>query len=259
MKELGYGQGYRYAHDEPEAYAAGESYFPDGMEPARYYEPVDRGLEIKIGEALARLRRRRGQRSGQTDNVPVQLRFARSKASAMLDPKLLRTDPEAVAANLARRGFVLDVARFRALEERRKAAQVAADETARERNAHAKKVGMAKGKGEDIARAARATARRSAGKLAGLEAGTDGGAGRVRRAGAGPAEPAARQRAGRPRRERQRRGAPLGHAARVRFHAARPRRHRREARRWLDFEAAGRISGARFVVLRAASRGCTAR
>jgi putative ATPase len=56
MKGLGYGAGYRYAHDEPEAYAAGESYFPDGMRPARYYEPVERGLEIKIREALARLR-----------------------------------------------------------------------------------------------------------------------------------------------------------------------------------------------------------
>jgi putative ATPase len=56
MKGLGYGSGYRYAHDEPEAYAAGESYFPDGMPPARYYEPVERGLEIKIREALARLR-----------------------------------------------------------------------------------------------------------------------------------------------------------------------------------------------------------
>jgi len=56
MKGLGYGEGYRYAHDEPEAYAAGERYFPDGMEPARYYEPVERGLEIRIREALARLR-----------------------------------------------------------------------------------------------------------------------------------------------------------------------------------------------------------
>ncbi len=56
MKDLGYGAGYRYAHDEPQAYAAGENYFPDGMEPARYYEPVERGLEIRIREALARLR-----------------------------------------------------------------------------------------------------------------------------------------------------------------------------------------------------------
>ncbi len=57
MKGLGYGQGYRYAHDEPDAFAAGEKYFPDEMTPARYYEPVERGLEIKIREALARLRK----------------------------------------------------------------------------------------------------------------------------------------------------------------------------------------------------------
>jgi putative ATPase len=54
MKGLGYGKGYRYAHNEPDAYAAGENYFPDGMEPKQYYQPVPRGLEIKIGEALAR-------------------------------------------------------------------------------------------------------------------------------------------------------------------------------------------------------------
>jgi putative ATPase len=56
MKGLGYGEGYRYAHDEPEGYAAGEKYFPDAMEPVRYYKPVPRGLEIRIAEALARFR-----------------------------------------------------------------------------------------------------------------------------------------------------------------------------------------------------------
>jgi putative ATPase len=56
MKELGYGKAYRYAHDEPEGYAAGESYFPEGMEQTRYYHPVDRGLELKIREKLAHLR-----------------------------------------------------------------------------------------------------------------------------------------------------------------------------------------------------------
>ena len=56
MKELGYGHAYRYAHDEPGAYAAGESYFPPEMGEAVYYDPVDRGLEIRIGEKLARLR-----------------------------------------------------------------------------------------------------------------------------------------------------------------------------------------------------------
>jgi putative ATPase len=58
MKNLGYGRGYRYAHDEPEAFAAGERYLPDQLPDRRYYRPVPRGLEIKIGEALARLRTR---------------------------------------------------------------------------------------------------------------------------------------------------------------------------------------------------------
>jgi len=56
MKELGYGRGYRYAHDEADAFAAGERYLPDEMPDRRYYRPVPRGLEVKIGEALARLR-----------------------------------------------------------------------------------------------------------------------------------------------------------------------------------------------------------
>jgi putative ATPase len=58
MKNLGYGRGYRYAHDEPDAFAAGERYLPDEMPDRRYYRPVPRGLEMKIGEALARLRGR---------------------------------------------------------------------------------------------------------------------------------------------------------------------------------------------------------
>ena len=58
MKNLGYGRGYRYAHDEPDGFAAGERYLPDEMPDRRYYRPVPRGLEMKIGEALARLRAR---------------------------------------------------------------------------------------------------------------------------------------------------------------------------------------------------------
>ncbi len=69
----------------------------------------------------------------------------------MLDPKLLRTDPDAVARNLARRGFVLDVPFFRAIEERRKLLQIEADRLRAERNNHSKFVGAAKGRGEDIA------------------------------------------------------------------------------------------------------------
>ena len=56
MKELGYGKLYRYAHDEPNAYAAGETYLPDGLANHRWYHPVPRGMEIKIGEKLAYLR-----------------------------------------------------------------------------------------------------------------------------------------------------------------------------------------------------------
>ena len=56
MKELGYGHAYRYAHDEPEAYAAGEDYFPEGMPEVSFYQPTARGLEAKISERLAHLR-----------------------------------------------------------------------------------------------------------------------------------------------------------------------------------------------------------
>ena len=56
MKELGHGKAYRYAHDEPDAYAAGVHYFPDDMPEPVYYRPVDRGLEIRIREKLERLR-----------------------------------------------------------------------------------------------------------------------------------------------------------------------------------------------------------
>ena len=56
MKELGYGRDYRYAHDESDAYAAGENYFPDGMTPPRLYEPTERGLEAKIKARLDELR-----------------------------------------------------------------------------------------------------------------------------------------------------------------------------------------------------------
>lgn len=56
MKELGFGREYRYAHDDPEAYAAGENYFPENMPAIKFYEPTARGLEGKISEKLAHLR-----------------------------------------------------------------------------------------------------------------------------------------------------------------------------------------------------------
>ena len=57
MKELGHGKAYRYAHDEPEGYAAGESYLPEGMAEPGWYRPVPRGLESKIADKLAHLRK----------------------------------------------------------------------------------------------------------------------------------------------------------------------------------------------------------
>ncbi len=62
MKSLDYGKDYRYAHDEEGGFAAGENYFPEGMSPPSFYEPVDRGLEIRIGEKLRELRRRNHQK-----------------------------------------------------------------------------------------------------------------------------------------------------------------------------------------------------
>lgn len=56
MKQMGYGAEYRYAHDEPDAYAAGQAYFPEGIDPPQWYQPTNRGLDIKLGEKLAWLR-----------------------------------------------------------------------------------------------------------------------------------------------------------------------------------------------------------
>jgi len=72
MQRLGYGRGYRYAHEEEGGFAAGESYFPDDMEPATYYHPVPRGLEIRIAEKLERLRQldREAGRAGRKEADP---------------------------------------------------------------------------------------------------------------------------------------------------------------------------------------------
>jgi putative ATPase len=57
MKDLGYGRDYRYAHDEPDAYAAGENYFPEGMKQPEFYRPTEQGLEARIREHLEQLRK----------------------------------------------------------------------------------------------------------------------------------------------------------------------------------------------------------
>jgi putative ATPase len=67
MKQLGYGKLYRYAHDEPEAYAAGERYLPDGMAEPGWYQPTTRGLESKIAEKLAYLRQLDAEAKGKVE------------------------------------------------------------------------------------------------------------------------------------------------------------------------------------------------
>ena len=67
MKELGHGHAYRYAHDEPHGYAAGENYFPEGMAQPGWYQPVPRGLELKIAEKMAFLRKLDEQALGQVN------------------------------------------------------------------------------------------------------------------------------------------------------------------------------------------------
>lgn len=69
MKELGHGHAYRYAHDEPHGYAAGEHYFPEGMAQPGWYQPVPRGLEVKIAEKMAFLRTLDEQALGQDDEA----------------------------------------------------------------------------------------------------------------------------------------------------------------------------------------------
>ena len=166
----------------------------------------------------------------------------------MIDPKLVRSDPEAVARNLARRGHVLDVARLRALEERRKAAQVEADRVRAERNATAKAVGMAKGRGED-AGALMARGEQLTGELASAEQALNAVQGELEAwlltlpnllhesvpAGGGEEDNLEVRRWGEPRVFDYE---PLDHVAIG------------ERLGGLDFEAAARISGARFAVIR---------
>ena len=68
MKELGYGENYRYAHNEADALAAGEKYFPDDMSAVKYYHPVPRGLEIRIREKLEEIERRNNSQRSTSDS-----------------------------------------------------------------------------------------------------------------------------------------------------------------------------------------------
>jgi putative ATPase len=66
MKGLGYGKGYRYAHDEADAYAAGERYLPDDMPDTTFYEPTERGAEARIADKLRALRERDAVAGGRS-------------------------------------------------------------------------------------------------------------------------------------------------------------------------------------------------
>jgi seryl-tRNA synthetase len=168
----------------------------------------------------------------------------------MLDARLLRSDPAAVAANLARRGFQLDLERFRALEERRKLAQVAADEFRAARNAHAKTVGKAKAQGQDIAgllAEGEALGRKLEGlekDLAAVQAESDdlmlGLPNMLHESVPDGRDETANVEVRRWGTPREFEWQPLDHVA----------IGERLANTAMDFEAAGRISGARFVVLK---------
>ena len=168
----------------------------------------------------------------------------------MIDPKQLRSDPEAVARNLARRGYVLDVAALKALEEKRKPVQVEVDRLRAERNANAKAVGVAKGRGEDtsalLARGEALIAElgTAEGQLSALQAELEewqlGLPNLLHESvpdGRDESANAEVRRWGEPRR--------LGFEARDHVEIG-------ERLGGLDFEAAARLSGARFVVMRGA-------
>lgn len=72
MKDLGYGSGYRYAHDEQDGFAAGADYFPEGVTKTFFYEPVERGLEIKIRQRLSELRKRNRAADGSADALECE-------------------------------------------------------------------------------------------------------------------------------------------------------------------------------------------
>ncbi len=166
----------------------------------------------------------------------------------MLDPKLLRSDPAALALNLARRGFRLDVAALAALEGRRKAAQIRADALRNERNTRSKAIGKAKGQGEDVASLLQQVEHLGAelaaaeAQFASVQSEVDALALELPNLihesvpdGANELENV----------EVRRHGTPPKFSFEARDHVALG-----ELDGGLDFESAGKISGARFVVLR---------
>jgi seryl-tRNA synthetase len=165
----------------------------------------------------------------------------------MLDPKLLRSDPAGIAANLARRGFTLDVARLGALEETRKKWQIRADELRNERNVHAKSVGKAKAQGQDIAPLLKQTETLGAqlaeaeAELAKVQAELDALVLSIPNT-LHESVPNGRDETANQELRRWGEPRPLGFKARDHVELG-------EKLRMMDFAAAGKISGARFTVL----------
>ncbi|TLZ11521.1 MAG: serine--tRNA ligase [Gammaproteobacteria bacterium] len=165
----------------------------------------------------------------------------------MIDPKLLRSDPDAVARNLARRGYRLDVAAFRALEEKRKPCAVEVDRLRAERNANARAVGAAKGRGEDAA-ALITTGEQLTASLSSAEAALLAVYGELEQWQLGlpnlldPSVPDGQDESAN--REVRRWGEPRSFSFAPRDHV-----ELGERLRGLDFEAAARLSGARFVLM----------
>ena len=168
----------------------------------------------------------------------------------MLDPKLLRAEPASVAANLARRGFQFDAGAFAALEERRKSAQIRADALRNERNTRSKAIGKAKAQGQDVTPLLKEV-ETVGGQLESADAELADAQAKLERLALElpnllhASVPEGRDESSNL--ELRRVGEPRQFAFEPRDHVALG-----ELDGGLDFEAAGRISGARFVVLRGA-------
>ncbi|MGH8207821.1 MAG: serine--tRNA ligase, partial [Steroidobacteraceae bacterium] len=168
----------------------------------------------------------------------------------MIDPKLLRAQPEEVARNLARRGYQFDVPGFQALEQQRRHWQIETDRLRAARNAHAKSVGQARGRGEDIAplvaqgEALAADMARADEQLAGVQAALDRWQLELPNLLHDSVPPGTDESA----------NVEVARVGEPRALAFKPRDHVEIGERLggLDFEAAGRIAGARFVVMRGA-------
>ncbi len=171
MKSLGHGHAYRYAHDEPNAYAAGESsisptawsrVLPAGRSRAGRPRSAKswRGCVHWTTTGLARGCARRPRpphcyaralraAAGRTRYHAAALSFFAINGAAMIDLTLLRKDLDAVVARLADRGFALDAQAFRDLEAARKSVQTRAEDLQARRNTLSKQIGAMKGRGED--------------------------------------------------------------------------------------------------------------